>query len=97
MAKEVETLTKKVLVEELAEKYDMTKKAATEVVNDVFESMSKTLANGGVVDINGFGKFTVKTRAARTGVNPSTGEQIKIEASKAPGFKASKTLKELVK
>ena len=75
----------------------MTKKAATEVVNDVFESMSKTLANGGVVDINGFGKFTVKTRAARTGVNPRTGEQIKIEASKAPGFKASKTLKELVK
>ena len=41
MAKEVETLTKKVLVEELAEKYDMTKKAATEVVNDVFESMRR--------------------------------------------------------
>lgn len=97
MAKEVKTLTKKVLVEELVGKYDMTKKATTEVVNDVFESMSKTLAKGGVVDINGFGKFTVKERAARKGVNPRTGEKIKIKASKAPGFKASKTLKELVK
>lgn len=98
MAKEVQTLTKKVLAEKLAaENEGMTKKAATETVNYVFDEMANTLKKGGVVDINGFGKFSVKKRAARTGINPSTKEKIKIKATKVPGFKASKTLKDLVK
>lgn len=97
MAKEVKTLTKKVLAEELAAKQGMTKKAATEAVNYVFDEMAKTMKKGGTVDISGFGKFTVKKRAARTGINPQTKEKIKIKAAKVPGFKASKTLKELVK
>ena len=98
MAKEVQTLTKKVLAEKLAaENEGMTKKAATETVNYVFDEMAKTLKKGGVVDINGFGKFSVKKRAARTGINPLTKEKIKIKATKVPGFKASKTLKDLVK
>ena len=50
-----------------------------------------------MTDISGFGKFVVKTRNPRTGINPATGEKIEIAAVKAPGFKASKSLKEAVK
>ena len=97
MAKEVKVLTKKDLAEGLAEKEGLTKKAAAEIVNYVFDEASKTLKKGGVVDINGFGKFSIKKRAARKGRNPQTGETIKIKASKVPSFRASKTLKDLVK
>lgn len=97
MLKDRETLTKKVLVEELVENHHLTKKDAAEIVNNIFDSIGCTLKNGGVVDISGFGKFTVKERKERTGVSPRTGERIKINATKVPSFKASKTLKELVK
>ena len=51
----------------------------------------------GVVDIYGFGKFSLSERAARMGLNPATGEKIEIPASKAVKFKASKSLKDAVK
>lgn len=95
--KKVEALTKKVLADKLAEKNQMTKKAAAETVNFVFETMAEQMKKGGEVDINGFGKFSVKKRVARQGINPQTKEVIKIKASKVPAFKASKTLKDLVK
>ena len=59
--------------------------------------MAEGLKNGAKVDITGFGKFEVKTRAARTGINPQTKESIEIPASRIPGFKASKGLKDLVR
>ncbi|MBR2825260.1 MAG: HU family DNA-binding protein [Solobacterium sp.] len=93
----MKALTKKALAEDLAVKFDLTKKAANEVVNYVFDEMAKSLKKGNEVDVNGFGKFTVKKRAARTGINPLTKEKIKIKATKVPAFKASKTLKDLVK
>lgn len=96
MAKEV-ILTKKSLADKLADEQGLTKKAAAETVNYIFDEMAKTLKKGGTVDINGFGKFSVKKRAARKGINPRTKETIKIKASKVPAFKASKTLKDLVK
>jgi len=89
--------TKKELVELLVEKHDLTKKEVTELVSEVFEEITKKLGKGYEVDVPGFGKFVVKSRKARTGVNPSTGETIKIPASKVPGFKAAKALKEVVK
>ncbi len=95
--KQPKILTKKILADEIAEQQGLTKKAAAEIVNYVFDEASKTLKKGGVVDINGFGKFSIKKRAARKGRNPQTGETIKIKASKVPSFKASKTLKDLVK
>lgn len=97
MAKEAKVLTKKMLAEELAAQQGLTKKAAAEAVSFVFDEAAKTLKKGGTVDISGFGKFTVKKRAARTGINPQTKETIKIKAAKVPAFKASKTLKDLVK
>ncbi|MDO4500127.1 MAG: HU family DNA-binding protein [Erysipelotrichaceae bacterium] len=90
-------LNKKALVELVAESQGLTKKASTEIVDSIIEAMTNTLKDGGEVDLPGFGKFTVKERAARTGINPATGEKIKIEATKVPGFKAAKALKEAVK
>jgi DNA-binding protein HU-beta len=84
-----------------AEHYDdlaeSPKKAAETVVTEVFDEIIDTLKDGGEISISGFGKFEVKERAAREGINPATKEKIQIAASKAVGFKASKTLKEAVK
>lgn len=88
---------KKSLSEIISERFSMTKKEAAEIVDVVFDTMSDTLAEDGKVEITGFGKFEVKTRAARTGVNPQTGEQIQINESRLPGFKASKNLKEKIR
>lgn len=90
-------ITKKELVELVAETAGCTKKAAKDAVDACFAEVEKTLVKGGVVDLSGFGKFEVKKRKARTGINPATGEKIKIAATKVPAFKAAKALKEAVK
>ena len=77
MAKEAKILTKKVLADEIAEKQGITKKAAAEIVNYIFDESAKTLKKGGTVDINGFGKFSIKKRAARKGINPRTKDLVK--------------------
>lgn len=93
----METLNKKLLADVVSEKHNLTKKEASEIVDLVFDEMTKSLKKGDKVDITGFGKFEVKTRAARKGINPQTKETIDIPASKVPGFKASKSLKDLLK
>ena len=90
-------VTKKTLADELAAKYGWTKKDANEAVNYVFDQIAETVKKGGEANINGFGKFSRVNKKARTGLNPATGEKIKIKATKAPKFKASKTFKDLVK
>ena len=90
-------LTNKDLVELVSANLECTKKDATEAVNVVFDEMCKALSKGAEVDVAGFGKFVVKKRSARTGINPATGEKIKIAAAKVPGFKPAKALKEAVK
>ena len=92
-----EVLNKKALIDVVANKLDITKKDATVAVETVFEAISESLVNGNKVDISGFGKFEVKTRAERTGINPATKEAITIPSTKAPSFKAAKALKEAVK
>jgi len=93
----MELTNKKTLSEAIAEKHNMTKKEAGEIVDLVFNNIAETLKDGGRVDITGFGKFEVKTRAARTGINPQTKETIEIPSSKIPGFRASKSLKDKVR
>ncbi len=90
-------MNKKELAEVIAEKFDLTKGKSGEIVDTLFESITDALADGKKVEINGFGKFEVKTRAPRTGINPQTKEVIDIPATKTPGFKASKSLKERVR
>ncbi len=73
------------------------KKQATEVVDAVFNTITKTLSKKEEVAIAGFGAFKVAQRAARMGVNPKTGEKIQIAASIKPKFRAAKALKDAVK
>lgn len=93
----IETLNKKALAEVISEKTKVTKKAAAETVDLVLETITNTLKDGGKVDLSGFGKFEVKVREQRNGINPSTKEKIVIPASKTPSFKAAKALKDAVK
>jgi DNA-binding protein HU-beta len=92
-----DVVNKKVLADEVAEKAGLTKKAAGEVVELVFESIRLNVKEGHKVDIAGFGKFEQRARKSREGFNPKTKEKIKIKASKSVAFKASKAFKELVK
>lgn len=92
-----EIVNKKALVEIVSEKLEMTKKDATVAIDTIFEEITKTLADGGKVDISGFGKFEISERPARMGINPATKEPLQIAASKAPKFKAAKALKDAVK
>ena len=62
----------------------------------VLDHVGKTLKKGDEVVITGFGKFSVVKRAARQGVNPRTGEKVKIKASKAPKFTPGASLKQTV-
>ncbi len=89
-------MNKSELVASVAEAAELTKKDAEKAVNAVFASVQKALVEGDKVQVIGFGTFEVKTRAARKGRNPQTGDTIEIPASKNPVFKAGKALKEAV-
>ncbi|MGW8301298.1 MAG: HU family DNA-binding protein [Desulfobacterales bacterium] len=83
------------LISEVA-KVVSTKKEAQAAVNCVFNCIPNAMKKGRPVTITGFGSFKVAKRKARKGRNPKTGEAIKIKASKAPKFVASKTLKDFL-
>ncbi len=89
-------MNKTELIDAVAEGADISKAAASRAVDTMLDSISKSLANGDPVTLVGFGTFSVKDRAARTGRNPRTGEPIDIPAAKVPGFKAGKALKDAV-
>ena len=80
----------------LAAKTGFSKKDAEKAVNSLIEVITETLQAGEKVQVVGFGSFEVKDRPARTARNPRTGEEIKIQASKAPVCKAGKALKDSV-
>ena len=89
-------MNKTELIAATAEKAGMTKKDAERALNAALDAITATLAEGGRVQLSGFGIFEVKTREARTGRNPRTKETIQIPASKNPVFKASSALKAAV-
>lgn len=89
-------MNKTELVASVAEKAGMTKKDAEKAVSAVLDSVQEALANNDKVQLIGFGTFETRERAARTGRNPQTGKEIKIEASKSPVFKAGKALKDAI-
>ena len=89
-------MNKTELVAAVAAKAELSKKDAEAAVNAVFDSVKDALAEGDKVSLIGFGTFSVKTRAARTGLNPRTKETIEIPESKVPAFKAGKALKDAV-
>jgi DNA-binding protein HU-beta len=84
------------LIDKIAEAADVSKATATRALDAALESITRELKKGQSVTLVGFGTFTVRKRAARSGRNPRTGETIKIKAAKIPGFKAGKALKDAV-
>ena len=90
-------MNKSDLVDAVAWRADMSKAEAGRAVDAVLGSVGDALGNGDSVSLVGFGTFSVRHRAARMGRNPQTGATMQIAASKVPGFKAGKALKDKVK
>ena len=90
-------MNKSDLVDAVAGRADMSKAEAGRAVDAVLGSVGDALGNGDSVSLVGFGTFSVRHRAARMGRNPQTGAAMQIAASKVPGFKAGKALKDKVK
>ncbi|MCL2084983.1 MAG: HU family DNA-binding protein [Oscillospiraceae bacterium] len=84
------------LVNAVAEKAGLSKKAAEQTVSVVFDAITDGLKEEGKVQLVGFGAFEVKNRSARMGRNPKTKEPIQIPASKVPVFKPGKALKDAI-
>ena len=90
-------MNKAELVASIAEKSNLTKKDSEAALNALMRTIEETLATGEKVQLVGFGTFEVRDRKAREGRNPRNPEEvIQIPASKAPVFKAGKSLKEIV-
>lgn len=89
-------MNKSELIDAVAEHSGLTKADTTKALNGFIETVSSAMKRGDDVVLVGFGTFSVKERAARTGRNPKTGEELKIAASKVPSFKAGKSLKDAV-
>ena len=89
-------MNKTELAAKVAEKTGATKKASEEAVSAVVAAVVEALAAGEKVQIAGLGGFEVKEVAAHKGVNPQTGAEIEIAASKKVSFKASKSVKDAV-
>lgn len=89
-------MNRKELIDALATKTGSTKADTDRVLSALLEIISGTLEKGDSLSLVGFGSFEVRKRAARTGRNPKTGEELKIKASKVPAFKAGATLKAAV-
>lgn len=67
---------------------------AERVVTTILDTIIDKLAEGGRVELRGFGAFSTRERTARVGRNPRTGEAVKVPAKRAPHFKPGKELRE---
>ena len=85
------------LVKVVADKTGLTQKEVGAVVDEMLDAVIADLARGNEVALAGFGKFVVKTRAARESINPRTKEVIKVPACKKPAVKLSASFKQLLK
>jgi DNA-binding protein HU-beta len=85
------------LVEQIAQKADLSRREAEQAVEAALKTIEEQLARGGEITLTGFGKFHVAERGARQGRNPQTGQPIQIAASRVPRFSAGSKLKESVK
>lgn len=89
-------MNKSELIDLIADSADISKAKAGVALDAFTDGVTGALKSGDTVSLVGFGTFSVKSRAARTGRNPQTGATIQIKASKVPGFKAGKALKDAV-
>ena len=89
-------MNKAELIDAIASGADISKVKAGEVIDAFVSTVTSAIKNGDTVTLVGFGSFTTAERAARTGRNPATGEEIQIAASTSPKFKPGKQLKDAV-
>ncbi len=89
-------MNKAELIDAIATQGGLSKAQAGQALDATIGAISEALKSGETVTLVGFGTFSVKERAARSGRNPKTGETIAIAATKVPGFKAGKGLKDAV-
>ncbi|MDU4254544.1 HU family DNA-binding protein [Pseudomonas sp.] len=89
-------MNKSELVDAIAESTQLTKVQSLRVLDATLETITNELAKGGDITLVGFGTFSVKHRAARSGRNPSTNKPIAIAAANVPGFKPGANLKKAV-
>ena len=87
-------MNKAQLIDEIVAKTGLKKKDVEATVTALINISSENLANGEKVQISGFGTFELKSKPARDGINPKTGEKIKIAESKIPAFKFGKAYKD---
>ena len=89
-------MNKSDLIEALSRKEDLTDKAATDVVNLIFQGFIETMKKGDRIEIRGFGSYAVRQYQAYTGRNPKTGKTTAVKPKKLPFFKVGKELKTMV-
>ncbi len=89
-------MTKAELIQKVADRTGFTKKGSGRVVDAVVDAITGSLAAGEKVSLVGFGSFEVRSRSARKGRNPQTGQEITIPARRVPVFRAGKPLKDAV-
>ena len=87
-------MNKAELIDAVADDSDLTKASAARALDSAIENITNALRGGDSVTLVGFGTFTVSKREARMGRKTRTGEDIQIKASRVPGFKAGKALKD---
>jgi len=89
-------MNKTELIKIAAKEAGVKQNEAEAVIKATFDAIEAAMVKGDKVQLIGFGTFEVRTRAARTGINPQTKKTVKIKACKAPAFKAGKALKDAV-
>lgn len=90
-------MNKSELINEVARKTGLSRREAEVGVQTMLDLIAKEITKGSKVTLTGFGTFDVGKRKARSGVNPRTGDPIKIAASKMPRFKPSRNLRSKIK
>lgn len=95
-AKGAAAVSLKQMASGLAESHDLPKQQVEAMLGEFVQTFAEHLTKGTKIRINGLGIFQVRSRAARLGRNPATGEQIEIKASKKIAFRPAKELKEAV-
>lgn len=87
-------MTKRELVDEVNKRFPYLSRRDSEIIiNAIFDSITAVLAEGGRIEIRGFGSFVVKHRRAREGRNPKTGQAVSVAAKRIPFFKVGKELR----
>lgn len=86
-------MTKAELIEAVAKSANISKLAAGDAVDATFDGIAKAIRKNKRFQVPGFGTFTVRSRKARQGINPQTGDMMSIKASRTVGFKAAPVLK----